>query len=233
MAGARKRARQRRRAKSLIGSMRELLTAAVFKQVRNASSCPKVIARDRKLRYGRRLGRWGRESLRWLLGWTYAICATLVGHKANVAAGIRPAARRLGPARLGNRPSSCTTIRQNRPRLPRPSSLAVGIGIFQASYLLPCRIYTAVAGLQMPRVVDVTDRRQLASRCKWLSRNALHTLKLQSGDAVPPFGTGNASTRETFLGRIAASGDRARHPGPRPWGQWSREDRCEANMHEP
>jgi len=37
MANARKRARQRRRAKSLIGSMREFLTAAVFKQARNAS----------------------------------------------------------------------------------------------------------------------------------------------------------------------------------------------------
>jgi hypothetical protein len=37
MARARKRARQRRRAKSLIGSMREFLTPAVFKQVRNAS----------------------------------------------------------------------------------------------------------------------------------------------------------------------------------------------------
>ena len=37
MAGARKRVRQRRRAKSLIGSMREFLTPAVFKQARNAS----------------------------------------------------------------------------------------------------------------------------------------------------------------------------------------------------
>jgi hypothetical protein len=37
MAKARKRARQRRRARSLIGSMREFLTPAVFKQVRNAS----------------------------------------------------------------------------------------------------------------------------------------------------------------------------------------------------
>jgi hypothetical protein len=37
MAGARKRVRQRRRARSLIGSMREFLTPAVFKQVRNAS----------------------------------------------------------------------------------------------------------------------------------------------------------------------------------------------------
>jgi len=35
MANARKRARQRRRAKSLIGSMREFLTPEVFKQVRN------------------------------------------------------------------------------------------------------------------------------------------------------------------------------------------------------
>ena len=44
MANARKRARQRRRAKSLIGSMREFLTAEVFKQVRNASKrrkCPR------------------------------------------------------------------------------------------------------------------------------------------------------------------------------------------------
>ena len=37
MASARKRTRQRRRAKSLIGSMREFLTPAVFKQVRNVS----------------------------------------------------------------------------------------------------------------------------------------------------------------------------------------------------
>ena len=37
MASARRRARQRRRAKSLIGSMREFLTPEVFKQVRNAS----------------------------------------------------------------------------------------------------------------------------------------------------------------------------------------------------
>lgn len=37
MCSARKRTRQRRRAKTLIGSMREFLTARVFKQVRNAS----------------------------------------------------------------------------------------------------------------------------------------------------------------------------------------------------
>ncbi|MCG2659931.1 MAG: transposase [Kiritimatiellae bacterium] len=37
MANARKRARRRRRAKSLIGSIREFLTPEVFKQVRNAS----------------------------------------------------------------------------------------------------------------------------------------------------------------------------------------------------
>ena len=44
MANARKRARQRRRAKSLIGSMREFLTPEVFKQVRNSSKrrkCPR------------------------------------------------------------------------------------------------------------------------------------------------------------------------------------------------
>ena len=38
MARARKRARQRRRVKSLIGSMREFLTPVVFRQVRNAST---------------------------------------------------------------------------------------------------------------------------------------------------------------------------------------------------
>jgi len=37
MANARKRARQRKRTRSLIGSMREFLTPAVFRQVRNAS----------------------------------------------------------------------------------------------------------------------------------------------------------------------------------------------------
>jgi Transposase DDE domain len=44
MANARKRARQRRRARSLIGSMQEFLTPEVFKQVRNASKrrkCPR------------------------------------------------------------------------------------------------------------------------------------------------------------------------------------------------
>ncbi len=44
MANARKRARQRRRAKSLIGSLREFLTPEVFKQVRNAAKrrkCPR------------------------------------------------------------------------------------------------------------------------------------------------------------------------------------------------
>jgi Transposase DDE domain len=44
MANARKRARQRRRAKSLIGSMREFLTPGVFKQARNSlkrRKCPR------------------------------------------------------------------------------------------------------------------------------------------------------------------------------------------------
>jgi hypothetical protein len=44
MANARKRARQRRRTRSLIGSMREFLTPEVFKQVRNVSKrrkCPR------------------------------------------------------------------------------------------------------------------------------------------------------------------------------------------------
>jgi hypothetical protein len=54
MARARKRARQRRRAKSLINSMREFLTPEVFKQVRNASK-------------RRKSPRWDLHPLLWIL----------------------------------------------------------------------------------------------------------------------------------------------------------------------
>ncbi len=54
MARARKRARQRRRAKSLIDSMREFLTPEVFKQVRNASK-------------RRKSPRWDLHPLLWIL----------------------------------------------------------------------------------------------------------------------------------------------------------------------
>lgn len=54
MAHARKRVRQRRRAKSLIGSMREFLTPAVFKQVRNAAK-------------RRKSPRWDLHPLLWIL----------------------------------------------------------------------------------------------------------------------------------------------------------------------
>ena len=54
MANTRKRARQRRRAKSLIGSMRQFLTPEVFKQVRNASK-------------RRKSPRWDLHPLLWIL----------------------------------------------------------------------------------------------------------------------------------------------------------------------
>lgn len=54
MARARKQARQRRRAKSLLGSMREFLTPEVFKQVRNATK-------------RRKSPRWDLHPLLWIL----------------------------------------------------------------------------------------------------------------------------------------------------------------------
>jgi hypothetical protein len=54
MARARKRARQRRRAKSLLGSMRDFLTPEVFKQVRNAAK-------------RRKSPRWDIHPLLWIL----------------------------------------------------------------------------------------------------------------------------------------------------------------------
>src|SRR4030066_745225 len=54
MAHARKQARQRRRAKSLLGSMRKFLTPEVFKQVRNAAN-------------RRKSPRWDLHPLLWIL----------------------------------------------------------------------------------------------------------------------------------------------------------------------
>ena len=54
MASARKQARQRRRAKSLLGSMRKFLTPDVFKQVRNAAN-------------RRKSPRWDLHPLLWIL----------------------------------------------------------------------------------------------------------------------------------------------------------------------
>lgn len=61
MAKARKHARQPRRAKSLIGSMREFLTSEVFKQVRNSS--PR-----------RKLPRWDLHPLLYILLLTTYCC---------------------------------------------------------------------------------------------------------------------------------------------------------------
>jgi hypothetical protein len=74
MAKARKRARQRRRARSLIGSMREFLTPAVFKQVRNASK-------------RRKCPRWDLHPLLYILLLTAYCCGDSLPEKFEVAKG--------------------------------------------------------------------------------------------------------------------------------------------------
>ena len=75
MANARKRARQRRRAKSLIGSMREFLTPAVFKQVRNASK-------------RRKCPRWDLHPLLYILLLTTYCCGDSLPEKFEAARGF-------------------------------------------------------------------------------------------------------------------------------------------------
>ena len=75
MANARTRARQRRRAKSLIGSMREFLTPTVFKQVRNAS-------KRRKHR------RWDLHPLLYILLLTTYCCGDSLPEKFEAARGF-------------------------------------------------------------------------------------------------------------------------------------------------
>jgi hypothetical protein len=72
MASARKRARQRRRAKSLIGSMREFLTSEVFKQVRNSSR-------------RRKLPRWDLHPLLYILLLTTYCCGDSFPEKFEAA----------------------------------------------------------------------------------------------------------------------------------------------------
>ncbi|MCR4412808.1 MAG: transposase [Thermoguttaceae bacterium] len=72
MAGARKRKRQRRRAKSLIGSMREFLTPEVFKQVRNAAQ-------------RRKSPRWDLHPLLWILLLTTYCCGDSLPEKFEAA----------------------------------------------------------------------------------------------------------------------------------------------------
>jgi DDE family transposase len=75
MARARKRARQRRRAKSLIGSMREFLTPEVFKQVRNASK-------------RRKSPRWDLHPLLWILLLTTYCSGDSIPEKFEAARGF-------------------------------------------------------------------------------------------------------------------------------------------------
>jgi hypothetical protein len=75
MANARKRARQRRRSKSLIGSMREFLTPAVFKQVRNASK-------------RRKSPRWNLHPLLYILLLTTYCCGDSLPEKFEAAKGF-------------------------------------------------------------------------------------------------------------------------------------------------
>jgi len=75
MARARKRARQRRRAKSLIGSMREFLTPAVFKQVRNAGE-------------RRKSPRWDLHPLLYILLLTSYCCGDSLPEKFEAARGF-------------------------------------------------------------------------------------------------------------------------------------------------
>ena len=75
MARARKRARQRRRVKSLIGSMREFLTPAVFKQVRNATN-------------RRKSPRWDLHPLLYILLLTTYCCGDSLPEKFEAARGF-------------------------------------------------------------------------------------------------------------------------------------------------
>ena len=75
MANARKHARQRKRAKSLIGSMWEFLTPAVFKQVRNASK-------------RRKHPRWDLHPLLYILLLTTYCCGDSLPEKFEAAKGF-------------------------------------------------------------------------------------------------------------------------------------------------
>jgi hypothetical protein len=75
MANARKRARQRRRAKSLIGAMREFLTPEVFKHARNASK-------------QRKRPRWDLHPLLYILLLTTYCCGDSLPEKFAVAKGF-------------------------------------------------------------------------------------------------------------------------------------------------
>lgn len=112
MANARKRARQRRRAKSLIGSMREFLTPAVFKQVRNAS-------KRRKHR------RWDLHPLLYILLLTTYCCGDSLPEKFEAARGFYvvccPKRKRPGESFAG--------FEKALAKLPMPVLRALAAGI--------------------------------------------------------------------------------------------------------
>lgn len=112
MASARKHARQRRRAKSLIGSMREFLTPAVFKQVRNASS-------------RRKSPRWDLHPLLYILFLTTYCCGDSLPEKFEAAKGFYvvccPKRRRPG--------SSFTGFEKAVAKLPMPVLRALATAI--------------------------------------------------------------------------------------------------------
>jgi len=103
MVSARKRARQRRRAKSLFGSMREFLTPEVFKQVRNASR-------------RRKSPRWDLHPLLYILLLTTYCCGDSLSEKFEAAKGFYvmccPKRRRPG--------SSFTGFEKAVAKLPMP-----------------------------------------------------------------------------------------------------------------
>jgi hypothetical protein len=112
MANARKRARQRRRAKSLIGSMREFLTPEVFKQARNALQ-------------RRKHPRWDLHPLLYTLLLTTYCCGDSLPEKFEAAKGFYvvccPKRRRPG--------ASFTGFEKAMAKLPMPVLRALAAGI--------------------------------------------------------------------------------------------------------
>jgi len=112
MANARKRARQRRRAKSLIGSMREFLTPEVFKQVRNASK-------------RRKCPRWDLHPLLYILLLTTYCCGDSLPEKFEAAKGfyVVCCSKRRRPG------ASFTGFGKAVAKLPMPVLRALAAGI--------------------------------------------------------------------------------------------------------
>lgn len=120
MARARKNARQRRRARSLMGSMRNLLTGEVFKQVRNVSK-------------RRKSPRWDLHPLLWILLLTTYCCGDSLPERFEAAKGFYvaccPKRKRPGKSFAG--------FEKAITKLPMPilRALAAGIrGRFQAIF---------------------------------------------------------------------------------------------------